>query len=65
MRGHVIVSKQSKLKTASVVTDIRLRANIPVVSGPIVGIPIEEMEAWEDAQNDGIEVAEPKPRRIE
>jgi hypothetical protein len=43
----------------------RSPANIPVVSGPVVGIPIEEMEAWEDAQNQGIELPEPRPRRIE
>jgi hypothetical protein len=40
-------------------------AKIPVVSGVISGVPIEEMEAWEEAQNKGIDLPEPKARRIE
>ncbi len=40
-------------------------AVIPAVCGLIDGIPIEDMEAWEDAQNEGIQLPEPKPRRIE
>ncbi len=39
--------------------------NIPVHKGPIIGIPITEMEAWEDAQNNGVDLPEPKARKIE
>ena len=63
--GSAVVGKQRKQGSANVASAAKLRANIPVKNGAIIGIPIEDMEAWEDAQNNGIDTPEPEPRQIE